>query len=195
MLIFLLGLLLFFGVHMLPLFPEQRQMLITLLDRTAFVPEPIYKLLFSLISVLGIICIGFGMGLVSTASLWPEPNTLLRVVVAWLMLIACILVVASKTENNIKRYVPHPMLHGISIWGIGHILANSDVTLLLLFFSFVIYAIVAIILTNRRDKSKEKLPLAIVPIAKDGITVGIALLIFLLLLLLHDLLFGTPVFP
>jgi uncharacterized membrane protein len=44
--------------------------------------------------------------------------------------------------GHIKRWVKHPMLAGVALWSIGHLLANGDLASLLLFGSFLAYAIV-----------------------------------------------------
>ncbi len=104
--------------------------------------------------------------------------------------------VAAYTPNNIKRYVPHPMLTGVIIWGVTHMLVNGDVVSLILFGSFVAYSVMAMKLTNRRDqdKSSEQDAQESFPVVKDAIVVGIAMLGFLLVLWLHKFLFGRAVF-
>ena len=58
MLLFIRGLVLFFGIHMLPFYPEYRVQLIEKLDSDTIDADVMYKIIFSVISLLGLIFIG-----------------------------------------------------------------------------------------------------------------------------------------
>ena len=195
MLLFILGLVLFFGIHMLPFYPEYRAQLIEKLDNDAIDAEDMYKIIFSVISLLGLIFVGIGKGSMGFIGLWDTP-TFFRYIAVVLIPISFILMVAAYPPNNIKRYVPHPMLTGIIIWGVTHMIVNGDVVSLILFGSFVAYSIVAIKLTNRRDydKGSEQDVEEKIPVVKDAIVIGIAMFGFLIMLWLHKILFGRAVF-
>ena len=195
MLLFILGLVLFFGIHMLPFYPEYRARLIEKLDSDTIDGEDMYKIIFSVVSLLGLIFVGVGKGSMAFIGLWDIP-TFFRYVAVVLILLSFILMVAAYPSNNIKRYVPHPMLTGIIIWGVTHMIVNGDVASIILFGSFVVYSVVAIKLTNRReyDKNSEQDIQEKIPVIKDAIVIGIAMFGFLLLLWLHKPLFGRAVF-
>jgi uncharacterized membrane protein len=195
MLLFILGLVLFFGIHMLPFYPEYRVQLIEKLDSDTIDAEILYKIIFSVISLLGLIFIGVGKGSMEFIGLWDIP-VFFRYVAVVLILASFILMVAAYTPNNIKRYVPHPMLTGVIVWGVTHMLVNGDVVSLILFGSFVAYSVVAIKLANKRqqDISSEQEAQQQISVVKDAIVIGIAMFGFLLLLWLHKLLFGRAVF-
>jgi len=195
MLLFTLGLVLFFGIHMLPFYPEYRAQLIEKLDSDVIDTEVMYKIIFSVISLLGLIFVGIGKGSIEFIGLWDTP-TFFRYIAVVLIPISFILMVAAYPPNNIKRYVPHPMLTGVIIWGVTHMLVNGDVVSLVFFGSFVAYSVVAIKLSNRRehDKAREQDAEEKVSVVKDAIVIGIAMSGFLLFLWLHKLLFGRAVF-
>ncbi len=195
MLLFILGLVLLFGIHMLPFYPEYRAQLIEKLETDTIDAEGMYKIIFSVASLLGLIFIGIGKGSMGFIGLWDTP-TFFRYIAVVLIPISFILMVAAYPPNNIRRYVPHPMLTGVIIWGVTHIIVNGDVASIILFASFVAYSIVAIKLTNRRDYDKtiEQDAQEKVPVVKDVIVIGIAMFGFLLLLWSHKLLFGRAVF-
>ena len=195
MLLFILGLVLFFGIHMLPFYPEYRVQLIEKLDNDTIDAEIMYKIIFSVISLLGLIFIGVGKGSMEFIGLWDIP-VFFRYVAVVLILASFILMVAAYPPNNIKRYVPHPMLTGVIVWGVTHMLVNGDVVSLILFGSFVAYSVVAIKLANKRqqDISSEQEAQQQISVVKDAIVIGIAMFGFLLLLWLHKLLFGRAVF-
>ncbi len=150
MLLFILGLVLFFGIHMLPFYPEYRVQLIEKLDSDTIDAEILYKIVFSVISLLGLIFIGVGKGSMEFIGLWDIP-VFFRYVAVVLILASFILMVAAYAPNNIKRYVPHPMLTGVIVWGVTHMLVNGDVVSLVLFGSFVAYSVVAVKLANIRQ--------------------------------------------
>jgi uncharacterized membrane protein len=120
MFLFILGLLLFFGVHMLPFYPEYRAQLVEKIDNDTIDGEGMYKIIFSVISLLGLIFLGVGKGSMGFVGLWDIP-IFFRYLAVILVLISFVLMVAAYLPNNIKRYVPHPMLTGVIIWGGVHI--------------------------------------------------------------------------
>ncbi len=195
MLLFILGLIIFFGIHMLPFFPEYRAQLIEKIDNDMIDAEGLYKVIFGVISLLGLIFIGIGKGSMEFVGLWSTP-IFFRYITVVLIPVAFILMVAAYTPNNIKRYVPHPMLTGVIIWGATHMMVNGDVAAIILFGSFVVYSVVAIKLANRRlyDKNSQQDTQEKIPVVKDAIVIGIAMFGFLLLLWLHKPLFGRAVF-
>lgn len=195
MLLFIMGLLLFFGVHMLPFYPEYRAQLVEKIDNDTIDGEGMYKIIFSVISLLGLIFLGIGKGSIGFVSLWDIP-IFFRYLAVIFVLISFVLMVAAYLPNNIKRYVPHPMLTGVIIWGVTHLIVNGDVTSIILFGSFVTYSIVAIKLTNIRGSkaSSGQDAQEVIPVVKDGIVIGIAIVGFLILLWLHKPLFGRAVF-
>jgi len=195
MLLFILGLLLFFGIHMLPFYPEYRSQLIEKIDSDTIDGEGMYKIIFGVISLLGLIFVGIGKGSMGFTSLWDIP-AFFRYIAVIFILLSFILMVAAYLPNNIKRYVPHPMLTGVIIWGVTHLIINGDVASIILFGSFVVYSVVAIKLINKREfyESSEQDTQETIPVVKDGIVIGIAMVGFIILLWLHKLLFGRAVF-
>ena len=195
MLLFILGLILFFGIHMLPFYPEYRAQLIEKMGNDTIDEEALYKIIFSVISLLGLIFVGIGKGSMEFIGLWDAP-TFFRYIAVVFILLSFILMVAAYMPNNIKRHVPHPMLTGVIIWGVTHMLVNGDIVSLILFGSFVAYSVVAIKLTSKRqcDKNSDQDIQEKIPVVKDAIVVGIAMFGFLLVLWLHKFLFGRAVF-
>ncbi len=195
MLLFILGLVLFFGIHMLPFFPEYRALIIEKIDSDRIEGEPVYKVVFAVIALLGLGFAGLGKGSMEFIGLWDTP-TFFRYVSVVLILVSFILMVAAYLPNNIKRYVPHPMLTGVIIWGATHMMVNGDVVSIILFGSFVVYSVVAIILINQRPDDKDIVQdtQESIPIEKDAIVLGIAVAGFLLLLWLHEALFARAIF-
>ncbi len=195
MLFFILGLVLFFGVHMLPFYPEYRKQLIEKIDNETIDSEDMYKIIFSVVALIGLIFIGVGKGSTEFIGLW-ETSGISRYISVILIFVSFVLMVSAYMPNNIKHYVPHPMLTGIIIWGVMHMITNGDIVSLILFGSFVVYSVTAIILANRRtyDESTDQDVQEKMPANKDAIVIGIAMFGFILLLWSHKFLFGRAVF-
>lgn len=198
----ILGLVLFFGLHLLPFFPEYRTQLVERLDNDYIESEDAYKVVFIVGSVLGLMLIGIGKGGVNV-SLWGTPD-ILRYLSLPLVWASLILVAAAYLPNRIKNYVRHPMLIGVIIFCVAHLLTNGDLGSILIFGSFTAYSVFAIVSDQKRgreaagapegaseeDEDADKKP----PIVDDAILVGGATLVFLILLGLHETLFTRAVF-
>ncbi len=152
MLLLFLGIALWAGVHLFPaLFPRQRRALVT---RLGLVP---YKLLFATAIVLSIVIIVIGWRGTATQQFYQLPGSVVYVAYVC-MLLTFILFVAARTQNSIKCYLRHPQLTGVVIWSAGHLLVNGDGRSLLLFGMIGIWAVLEILLINRRESHWERPP-------------------------------------
>ncbi|MBL4613916.1 MAG: NnrU family protein [Magnetovibrio sp.] len=68
-----------------------------------------------------------------------------------LMLVAVYLLVSSHITTRVRHWVRHPMLLGMTLWGIAHLLANGDQRSLAVFGGLTIWAVADIFLINARD--------------------------------------------
>jgi uncharacterized membrane protein len=148
MMVLIVGLVLFLAVHLLPTQPELRDALKEQLG------ERVYKAIFSLLSLAGVIIIVLGYHKLQlhpgkNPVLW-EPPVWTRHIAVALMLPAMILLVASLIPSRIRLAVRHPMLAAIKIWALAHLLANGDLGAVLLFGSFLAFAIYDRISVKRR---------------------------------------------
>jgi uncharacterized membrane protein len=148
MMVLIVGLIVFLGVHLLPTAPELRD---GLKERIGETP---YKILFSLLSLAGLVVIILGFHKLQihpgkNPILWDPPVWTRHIAVA-LMLPAMILLVASLIPSRIRTATRHPMLIAIKIWALAHLLANGDLAALLLFGSFLAFAIYDRISVKRR---------------------------------------------
>src|SRR5213078_1252148 len=76
-----------------------------------------------------------------------------------LMLPAVILVVASYLRGRIYATLKHPMLAGIKLWALAHLLANGDLGSIVLFGSFLAWAVFdRISLKRRTDPGGPPIP-------------------------------------
>ena len=149
MTLMIVGLAIFFVMHMLPTQRELRDGLV------ARFGQPAYTGLFSVLSLVGFVLIVIGYGeLQESAGKNPQiwvPPTWMSHVTLLLMLPAMILLVAAYVPSRIKSAVRHPMLAAVKIWAFAHLLANGDLASMILFTSFLAYAVVDRISVKRRD--------------------------------------------
>lgn len=149
MLPLVLGLVLFIGTHLLPTVPDLRKSLISRLG------EGGYKGLFTVLSLAGlvIIVIGFGKAQALAGSknpiLW-NPPVWTKHIAFTLMIPALILFVAAYVPSNIRTAAKHPMLAGVKIWALAHLIANGDLAGVLLFGSLLAWAVYDRISVKRR---------------------------------------------
>ena len=148
MMVLIVGLILFLGVHLVPTSPELRN---GLQERIGEIP---YKIIFSLLSLAGLIVIVLGYHKLQlhpgkNPTLW-EPPIWTRHIAVGLMLPAMILLVASVIPSRIRTAVRHPMLIAIKTWAFAHLIANGDLGALLLFGSFLAFAVYDRISVKRR---------------------------------------------
>jgi len=139
----ILGLAIFFAIHLLPSVPTLRNALFIGLGEKA------YKGLYALIAFAGLYFIVTGKGQAEYIDMW-EPATWSYVVTNVSMIVALYCIVAMHMKSNIKRFTAHPMLWGITAWSCGHLFTNGDKASIVLFGSFLVYSLVAMYSANRR---------------------------------------------
>ncbi len=183
--IYLSALALFFILHVIPFVPNFRSPLVDSLG------EKRYKLIFRL-CIVGCLLLGvFGWSRFPNVYFY-EPSLTLKQIHLVLMFPVVYLWVLAEIPNNLKRFIRHPMLTGMKLWALGHLLANGDLRSMLLFISFLIFSVIAVIASNRRD---EHTPQQRTPFKYDIAVCLIAIGIYCLLVNFHGHLFGMPVTP
>lgn len=180
MTILLLGVLLWSVVHLFPIsMPSARA------DVVARLGKGPYKGLFALLIVLSLVMIVFGWRWAGEAGYvgdiysedWPRHLTHL------LLLFAIILFGAAKAPTRIRRVIRNPMLTGMALWAIGHLLVNNDPRSLLLFGGMLIWSLISIIGTNRRDGAY--VPPAVKSWATEVRIVLISVVVYAVLIVAH----------
>ncbi len=186
----IVGLIVFLGAHVFVSLRGRRQALI------AAVGTGPYKGLFSLISIIGLVLIGYGFaryraeGLVQ---LWYPPVWTRHIVVA-LMWPASIAVVAAYVPGDIKRVLKHPFLVGVKLWAFAHLCANGDLGGIILFGAFLAWAVYdRISLKHRADAGA--LPIPVGGRRNDFIAIVVGTILYLALgFVFHPLVIGLPAF-
>jgi uncharacterized membrane protein len=186
----LIGLAIFVATHVFVTRREARA------EAIARMGEEPYRLVFSAVSLVALVLIGWGFALYRADDWFPlwAPPVWTRHVTAALMLPAVILIVAAYIPGHIKRAVKHPMLTGVKLWAFAHLLANGDLGSLVLFGSILAWAVYdRISLKSRTDDGGPPIPVG--GWRNDLIAVIVGILVYLALgFTFHPLVIGVPAF-
>jgi uncharacterized membrane protein len=191
MLPLVLGLLVFFLVHLVPTEADLRRGLAGRLG------ENRYKAIFSVVALVGLVLIIIGYGKLQVMAgknpeIWTPPIWT-RHIAFLLMLPAMVLIVAAYVPSHIRTATKHPMLAGIKLWATAHLLANGDLASILLFGSFLAYAVYDRISVKRRS---VKIPTAPHGWVNDIIAIAAGLALYGFMLTVgHAWLIGVPLLP
>jgi len=151
-----LGLLLFLGVHSVRIVAEGWR------ARTIAHWGPArWKLAYTVLAVLGLVLIvvGYGQARQSPVQLWTTPLWT-RHLAGLLVLVALVLLAAAQVPGNaIKARLRHPMVLGVKVWALAHLLANNTLADLLLFGSFLLWAVLDFRAARARDRAQPPAPL------------------------------------
>lgn len=186
------GLVIFLGIHSIRIFAEPtRQGLI------ARIGEKPYKGLYTVVSLIGFVLIvwGYGEARVTTSPVW-NPPIAMRHLASLLTLVSFVFLAASYVPGNrIKRALGHPMILGVKLWAVAHLLANGTVADILLFGSFLLWAVLDFRAARMRDRDAGVKPVSDVSMARDLVTVIAGVLAWVVFALwLHGWLIGIKPF-
>ena len=189
LLVMIAGLALFLGVHTLTTQRELRARAVASLG------EGGYKIFYALVSLAGLVLIVWGFAQYRATGwidVWYPPKALKHVAVA-LMLPAVIMVVAAYIRGRIYTTLKHPMLSGVKLWALAHLLANGDLGSIVLFGSFLGWAVFdRISLKHRADAGAPPIPVG--GPGNDLIAVAVGLVAYLALAFaFHPVVIGVPV--
>ena len=186
----ILGLVVFLGAHVFVSMRDRRDGLAKKLG------EGPYKILFSLVSIAGIVLIGYGFAWYRDAGpiqIWNPPGWTRQIVVV-LMWPASIMVAAAYIPGNIKRALKHPLLGGVKTWAFAHLCANGDLGGIILFGSILAWAVYdRITLKRRSDPGAPPIPVG--GTTNDIIAIVVGTILYLALgFIFHPVVIGLPAF-
>jgi uncharacterized membrane protein len=134
MTLLIIGIIVFLGVHLLPTVADLRAQLVSSLGEAG------YKIAFSLLSLASLALLIYGFATAPVVQLW-SPPAWIRWVAIVLMLPAFIFLVAAYVPGRIRARLKHPFLVAVKTWALAHLLANGDLASMILFGSFLAYAV------------------------------------------------------
>ena len=189
MLVLVIGLVIFFAIHLVPSNTGMRDGLIARFGLTG------YKAIFDIVSLIGfaLIVVGFAklqMHPGKNPQLWVPPLWTRHLAVG-LMWPAIIALVAAYVPSRIHTMLKHPMLVAIKIGALAHLLANGDLAALVLFGSFLAFAVCDRISVKKRH-ALGPIGAKAGPWYNDLIVLGVGTALYLLILLwAHQLVIGV----
>lgn len=163
----ILGLILFLGVHSVRIVADDWRT-----AQIARLGEMKWKGLYTAVSLLGfgLLVWGYGLARAEPIVLWTPPSGM-RHLVGLLSLPAFILLVAAYVPGTrIKAKIGHPMVAGTKIWAFAHLLANGNLGDVLLFGSFMVWAIADFVHLRKSDRLAGK-TYATLGVSRDVIAV------------------------
>jgi uncharacterized membrane protein len=146
----LLGLFVFLATHSVRIVADEWRT-----QTRARLGELTWKAVFSLLSLLGLALIiwGFGLARQEPVQIWSPPLGM-RHLASLLTLFSFVLLAAAFIPgNSIKARLHHPMVLAVKVWALAHLLANGNLAHLLLFGSFLAWAILDFTAARRRDRA------------------------------------------
>jgi uncharacterized membrane protein len=150
-----------------------------------------YKGIFTLFVVLAVYMVISGWKATVPESIYLPPLWG-RHATSLLVFVGFILFIAPYLPTNFKRVLRHPQLTGVACWGIGHLLANGEARSIVLFGGLAAWAIIEILLLNRRDGARVKPDPA--PVKNDIILVLAGIVVYAVVAISHQWLFGVSPF-
>lgn len=148
----MLGLVIFLGVHSIRIVADGW--------RTAMVARlgaSTWKGLYAVLSAvgLGLVVWGFSLARKQPVEMWWPPTFMRHV--AWLLtLVAFVLLAAAYVPRNaIKARLHHPMVLGVAVWAVAHLLANGNVAHGVLFGSFLLWSVLSFRAARGRDRAAQ----------------------------------------
>ncbi len=183
--ILLFGLALFLGIHLVPALPPLRAACVAKLG------ENRYKGVFSIVSAVGLVLIIVGYAYAPRGEQIFIPSVGARHASPLVVILAFILLAAANMRSHLRRILRHPMLIGVGLWALVHLLANGHAKATILFGAFLVYAALDLGSAVARGAVKTFVPQLKYDLMAVGGGIGLALLV----LWMHRILFGVAPVP
>ncbi|MDO8250447.1 MAG: NnrU family protein [Rhodoferax sp.] len=148
----ILGLVIFFGVHSIRILADGwRTAMVARLGASA------WKGFYAVLSAVGLGLMVWGFSLVrkQPVEMWWPPTFMRHV--AWLLTLAAFVLLAAAyvPRNAIKARLHHPMVLGVAVWAVAHLLANGNVAHGVLFGSFLLWSLLSFRAARGRDRAAQ----------------------------------------
>jgi uncharacterized membrane protein len=150
MMLLIAGLVLFLGVHSVRIVADDWRT-----AQIARMGELPWKAVYSIASLAGLALLvyGYGASRADPTILW-HPPVWTKHLASLLTLAAFVLLAAAYVpRNHLKAKLHHPMVLGIKVWALAHLLANDRIGDMLLFGGFLVWATLSFRAARARDRS------------------------------------------
>lgn len=148
--VLILGLAIFLGAHSVRIFAEDWRS-----RQIARLGENAWKGIYSIVSLIGFALIvwGYGLSREQGVVVW-DPPTWTQYVAAILLIPAFVLWAAAYVPGNrLKAALGHPMILGVKVWALAHLISNGRLGDVVLFAAFLIWAVLDFRAARSRDRA------------------------------------------
>ena len=191
MILLLLGLVLFLGIHSVSIVAPRWR------DAQAARSPGAWKGVYSVVAAIGLalVVVGYGVARQTPVVLWVPP-VWSRHLALLLMVPAFVLLLATYLPGHISTATKHPMLLAVKIWAAAHLLANGTLADLVLFGGFLAWAVIDRISVKRRAGGASGPPARPAKPMNDAIAIAGGLAVWALFVFgLHRWLFRVAPLP
>ncbi|MEL7347098.1 MAG: NnrU family protein [Pseudomonadota bacterium] len=167
MFLLILGLALFAALHLpKPMALPQRAALVEKIGDGGV------KGVFALGLVLSVVLMTIGYQSATFVNVW-FPPAFLTGINNLLMIFAIGIFIAGGIPGHVRHWIRHPQLVGFKLWAVAHLLVNGDLASIILFGGLLAWAVVTLIMINKRDgKGPKPAPQGLMPnLIHGGVTV------------------------
>jgi uncharacterized membrane protein len=191
MVVLIVGLVIFLGAHSVRIFAGPWRE-----AQIARLGEKGWKGIYSIVSAIGLVLIiwGYGIARRDPVLLWTPPVWAPHLAAPLTALAFILLPAAHSPGNHFKALLHHPMVFGVGLWALAHLLANGTLNAVILFGAFLVWAVVDYFAARRRDLDQGVVyPRGV--LSKDVMPVVAGLVVWVVFaLVLHGWLIGVRPF-
>lgn len=143
------GLFVFIGVHSVRIVADDCRT--RLIEKTGL---STYRAMHGALSLLGLVLIiaGFGAARAASVQLWQPPPWLVHFAIALTVPSFLLMAASVVPATRIRSKVGHPLLLGVKVWAMAHLLANGTLADVILFGAFLLWSVAAYSSARRRDR-------------------------------------------
>jgi uncharacterized membrane protein len=186
----ILGIVLFLGTHTLTMLRGVRAGLVGQMGANGF------RALYSVLSLVGFVLIVWGFHVYRAegwVQVWSPPAGMRHATISLMWFAFVALASMGRKPSRIRGWLRHPMLAAIKIWALAHLLANGDLGGMILFGSFLAWAVVDRIAVKKRGDIGA--PRVTAFTRADAVAIVAGTVAYIAMIFLHPWLIGVAVIP
>ena len=107
-----------------------------------------------------------------------------------LMFFAIVLLGMGSSKGRARSLLRHPMLTGVAVWAIAHLISNGDLASVILFGSMLVWAVAQMIVISRAEGPWQRPEPG--PVTGDVKLIVISLVLYAIIVFIHQLVGPWP---
>jgi uncharacterized membrane protein len=187
MLILILGLVLFLGLHLIrTVAPGVRTAMVARMGVGG------WKVMHASVAVVSMIILIYGYAVAPVINVWFPPMGMHHLTVTLMLFATICLVAGLLPAGRIAVLTKHPMVLAIKIWALSHLLSNGDLRSIILFGAFLAWGVILRISMKRRQRAGEIVQRPFVSAKYDLYAVVLGIVVWAAITFkLHEMLIGV----